>query len=142
MMCRLAQLHRDGSPSLASDVEQMSIRLPTGPAGSRGEPTIFIATCEQPDRGVKRRARPAPPDTGPMPIPRSIRSWFTTEVGSPRSIAGRPQHFIGRSAASRSEPFLRSSTGGRSSTFGKRCELPARPVASRGEASIVISTCQ
>ena len=109
-----------GEPIVRGDVEQISIRLPAGPAESRGEPSILIATCEQPDRGVKIHARPAPPDTGPMPIPRSITGWFTTEVGPPRSIAGRSQHFIGRSAASRSEPLLRSSTGGRSSTFGKR----------------------
>ena len=105
-----------GEPSVRNDVEQMSIRLPAGPAASRGEPTIFIATCEQPDRGLKMRARPAPPDTGPMPIPRFIVGGFTTEVRSPRSIAGLSQHLTGRSAASRSEPFLRSSSGGRSST--------------------------
>jgi hypothetical protein len=74
VICGLAPLHRDGSPSLVSDVEQMSIRLPAGPAGSHGEPTIFIAMCEQPDRGVKKHGGPARQDTGPMPIPRSIRS--------------------------------------------------------------------
>ena len=74
VICGLAPLHRDGSPSLVSDVEQMSIRLPAGPAGSHGEPTIFIAMCEQPDRGVKKHGGPGRQDTGPMPIPRFIRS--------------------------------------------------------------------
>ena len=74
MICRLAPQHRDGSPSLVSDVEQTSIRLPAGPAGSHGEPSIFIAMSEQPDTGVKKHGGPARQDTGPMPIPRSIRS--------------------------------------------------------------------
>ena len=94
VICRLAPLHREGSPSLGSDVEQMSIRLPAGPAGSRGEPTIFIATCEQPDRGVKMHARPAPQDTGRCP------SLGLSEVGSPQRSA--------RPAASRGGPSILS----------------------------------
>ena len=50
-----------------------------------------------------------------MHISRFIVGGFTNEVRSRRSIAGLSQHFTGRSAASRSEPFLRSRSGGRSS---------------------------
>ena len=50
-----------------------------------------------------------PRTTGHRPDahPRSIRGWFTTARAGPAAS----QRFIGRSAASRREPFLRSSTG-------------------------------